>query len=35
MPNESEHIPDALPGLRVNSSREIVNQKIKVCGSRL
>ena len=29
MPNESEHIPDALPGLRVNSSREIVNQKIK------
>ena len=23
MPNESEHIPDALPGLRMSSSREI------------
>ena len=29
MPNESGHIPDALPGLRVSSSREIIIKRLE------
>lgn len=36
MPNDPGHIPDANPpGTSDELSREIVNQKIRACGSRL